>query len=33
MRVANKLLHGPTTSLREADDATRGAIMRILGLD
>jgi glutamyl-tRNA reductase len=33
MRVANKLLHGPTTSLREADDATRGTIMRILGLD
>ena len=33
MRVANKLLHGPTTTLREADDATRGAIMRIFGLD
>ncbi len=33
MRVANKLLHGPTTTLREADDATRCAIMRIFGLD
>src|SRR5436305_1697580 len=33
MRVANKLLHGPTMTLREADDATRGAIMRIFGLD
>jgi glutamyl-tRNA reductase len=33
MRVANKLLHGPTTTLRGADDATRTAIMRIFGLD
>lgn len=33
MRVANKLLHGPTTTLRGADDATRSAIMRIFGLD
>ena len=33
MRVANKLLHGPTTTLRVADDDTRGAIMRIFGLE
>ena len=33
MRIANKLLHGPTTALREADDATRTAIMRMFGLD
>ena len=32
-RVANKLLHSPTTALRGADDETRAAIMRILGLD
>lgn len=32
-RVANKLLHGPTTALRGADDKTRAAIMRIFGLD
>jgi glutamyl-tRNA reductase len=32
-RVANKLLHGPTTALRGADDETRGSIMRIFGLD
>ena len=25
--------HGPTTTLREADDATRGAIMRSFGLE
>ena len=33
MRIANKLLHGPTTALREADDTTRIAIMRMFGLD
>lgn len=33
MRVANKLLHAPTTALRGADDETRAAIMRIFGLD
>jgi glutamyl-tRNA reductase len=33
MRIANKLLHGPTTALREADDTTRAAIMRMFGLD
>ena len=33
MRIANKLLHGPTTALREADDTTRAAIMRMFGFD
>jgi glutamyl-tRNA reductase len=33
MRIANKLLHGPTTALREADGATRTAIMRMFGLE
>jgi glutamyl-tRNA reductase len=33
MRIANKLLHGPTTALREADDTTRTGIMRMFGLD
>jgi glutamyl-tRNA reductase len=33
MRIANKLLHGPTTALREADDPTRAGIMRMFGLD
>ena len=33
MRIANKLLHGPTTALREADDKTRAAIMLMFGLD
>jgi len=33
MRIANKLLHGPTTALREADDTTRAAIMQMFGLD
>jgi hypothetical protein len=33
MRIANKLLHGPTTALREADGTTRAAIMRMFGLD
>jgi glutamyl-tRNA reductase len=32
-RVANKLLHGPTTALRGAGDETRMAIMRMFGLD
>lgn len=31
-RIANKLLHGPTAALREADDETRATIMRIFGL-
>jgi glutamyl-tRNA reductase len=33
MRIANKLLHGPTTALRDADERTRTAIMRMFGLD
>jgi glutamyl-tRNA reductase len=33
MRIANKLLHGPTTALREADGTTRAAIMRMFGLE
>jgi glutamyl-tRNA reductase len=33
MRLANKLLHGPTAALREADEASRMAIMRMFGLD
>ncbi|HLH28417.1 MAG TPA: hypothetical protein VKW77_05850, partial [Acidimicrobiales bacterium] len=33
MRVANKLLHGPTTALRGADNETRAAILRMFGLD
>ena len=33
MRIANKLLHGPTTALREADETTRATIMRMFGLD
>ena len=33
MRIANKLLHGPTTALREADEPTRATIMRIFGLE
>lgn len=28
-RIANKLLHGPTAALREADDQTRDTIMRL----
>jgi glutamyl-tRNA reductase len=32
MRIANKLLHGPTTALREADEPTRRAIIRMFGL-
>ena len=31
-RIANKLLHGPTAALRDADDDTRATIMRIFGL-
>jgi glutamyl-tRNA reductase len=33
MRIANKLLHGPTTTLRQADEQTGTAIMRMFGLD
>jgi glutamyl-tRNA reductase len=33
LRIANKLLHGPTTALRDADDATRAALIRMFGLD
>lgn len=33
LRIANKLLHGPTTALREADEPTRATIMRIFGLE
>jgi glutamyl-tRNA reductase len=33
MRIVNKLLHGPTTALREADERTRTAIMAMFGLD
>jgi glutamyl-tRNA reductase len=32
-RVANKLLHGPTSALRDADTTTRAAILRIFGLE
>jgi glutamyl-tRNA reductase len=32
MRIVNKLLHGPTTALREADEGTRAAIMLMFGL-
>ena len=32
-RIANKLLHGPTTALREADDQTRDAIMRLFRIE
>jgi glutamyl-tRNA reductase len=33
MRIANKLLHGPTAALREADDQTRAAIVQMFSLD
>jgi glutamyl-tRNA reductase len=33
MRIANKLLHGPTTALREADEPTRSLVKRLFGLD
>jgi len=33
MRIAGKLLHGPTTALRDADERTRAAVMRIFNLD
>lgn len=33
MRVANKLLHGPSTALREADAETRALIQRIFGVE
>jgi glutamyl-tRNA reductase len=32
-RIANKLLHGPTAALREADDQTRDTIMRLFRLE
>lgn len=32
-RIAKKLIHRPTTALREADDETRVQIMRLFGLD
>lgn len=31
-RIANKLLHGPTTELRDADEDTRALILRMFGL-
>jgi glutamyl-tRNA reductase len=33
MRIANKLLHGPTAALRDADDATRTMVKRLFGLE
>ena len=33
MRIANKLLHGPTTALREADEPTRILVKRLFGLE
>lgn len=33
MRIANKLLHGPTTQLRRSDEATRTLIRKIFHLD
>lgn len=33
MRIANKLLHGPTTALRDSDEETRAMIRRMFGLD
>lgn len=33
MRIANKLLHGPTTALRDADEKTREVIKRLFGLE
>lgn len=33
MRIANKILHGPTKALRDADDDIRASILRIFGLD
>ncbi len=33
IRIANKLLHGPTTALRDSDDDIRAAILRIFGLE
>jgi glutamyl-tRNA reductase len=33
VRIANKLIHGPTTALRDADEPTRSLIQRIFGLD
>ncbi|MCA1839703.1 MAG: glutamyl-tRNA reductase [Actinomycetota bacterium] len=32
-RVANKLLHGPTTALRRSDETTRALVRKIFGLD
>ena len=33
MRIANKLLHGPTTALREADEPTRTLVKRLFNLE
>lgn len=33
MRIASKLLHGPITGLRDADEATRATIKRLFGLE
>jgi glutamyl-tRNA reductase len=33
MRIANKLLHAPTTALREADEPTRALVKRLYNLD
>jgi glutamyl-tRNA reductase len=33
MRIANKLLHGPTAALRDADESTRALVKRLFGLE
>lgn len=33
MRIANKLLHGPTAALRDADEPTRTLVKRLFGLE
>ncbi|MGH2722098.1 MAG: glutamyl-tRNA reductase [Actinomycetota bacterium] len=33
MRIANKLLHGPTAALRDADESTRTMVKRLFGLE
>jgi glutamyl-tRNA reductase len=32
-RIANKLLHGPTAALRDADEPTRALVKRVFGLE
>jgi glutamyl-tRNA reductase len=32
-RMTNKLLHGPTVELRDADDADRSRILRLFGVE